>query len=153
MRSQPYEDIFILIRLHREYIVSVEDGKKLLKFLIELLVPIFPCVAVSMSIGFLVSTASIVSLFYHFKRIVLQIRSEGSSSQVLKDVWKFKSYNSIFFCTQFIINAFFLGYIFSIALFIVCYILSFKETMIYTWKFLTTRKIEFYLSFLPVILG
>ena len=131
----------------------MDDGKKLLKFLIELLEPIFPCVAVSISIGFLASTASIVSLFYHYKRIVLQIRSEGSGSGLLKEVWKFRSYNSIYFCTQFIINAFFLGYIFSVALFIVCYVLSFKETLIYTWRFLTTRRVEFYLSFLPVVLG
>jgi hypothetical protein len=153
LREHPYEEFFILIRLQKEYQISVEDGKKIIKFLIDLLVPIFPCVTTAMIIGFLVSTASTINLFYHYKKIVLQIRSEGTDSALLKEVWKFRSYNSIFFCSQFIVNAFFLGYIFALGIFLFCYIMSFRESFIIAWDFLKSRSPEFYLSFTPVILG
>jgi len=153
LRGQPYEDIFVIIRLHTEYTLSVDTGIKIIKFLIALLVPIFPCVAVAISLGFCVSMASIVNLLYHYKRIILQIRSEGSGSELLKEIWKFRSYNSIFFCTQFIINAFFLGYIFAFSTFFVCYALSFKVLLTYFWDYLKSRNIEFYITFVPLILG
>lgn len=153
LRDQPYEDIFVLIRLHKEYDISVDTGIKLLNLLISALLPIFPCVTIAITVGFCVSMASIINLFYHYKRIILQIRSEGPESNLLNEIWKFRTYNSIFFCTQFIINAFFLGYIFAISVFIVCYMLSFKEIMIFSWDYLKSRNIGFYIAFVPLILG
>ena len=58
---------------------------------------------------------------------MLKIREEGEDSEILKFVWNFSSHNSIFFCAQFIMNAFFLGLLFAFAVFCVCYIISFKE--------------------------
>ncbi|OMJ75752.1 hypothetical protein SteCoe_25016 [Stentor coeruleus] len=153
LEKQPDDDVFIYLKLENDYVFTVDTGKQLTRFLIYLLIPIFPCTVVSFGLGFLITLASILNMFYQYKRIILKIKEEGEESETLKFVWKFKSYNTIYFCSQFIINTFFLTFVFAITIFIAAYCVSFKEILKFILEYLLKRPWSFWISFIPTILG
>lgn len=153
LRGLPGDEVFLFMNLQSSYVITVSSGISLVEFFIEVFTPIFPCVTVAMTGGFCLSCASIYNLFYMYKKMVLTIRSEGENSELLMHAWSFGTHTSIFFCAQFIINAFFLGYLFAFGLFLTCYLLSFKETFVILWNFVKSREPLFWVGLIPVILG
>ena len=127
LNSQPDDKVFTTIMLQNNYTLTVSEGKSILRLLINMLVPIFPCTVVAMIIGFIVSLVSIFTLFYQYKKTILEIRQEGESSELLKFTWRFSSHKAIYFCAQFIINSLLLELVFASGIFIFCFIISLKE--------------------------
>jgi hypothetical protein len=153
LRKEPLDNLFIIIRLQNVYTETVDDGKKIIIFLIDLLNPIFPCVVIGYVGGFALTSVSIYSMFYVYKRKMLKIRAEGNNSETLKTIWKISPYNSILFCGQFIANSFFLCNLLATALFIACYLVSFKWTREFFFDFVKARPPAFWISLVPSVLG
>lgn len=145
--------MFITIRLQEEYTISAGTGTELLEFLIDALIPIFPCVTAASLAGLLISFLSVYNLFYVYKRIMIQIREEGRESPILKHAWKFKAYNSLYFCTQFVTNTLVLNNLFMFCLFIPLYILSISWMQKVLWWYVKSRPAGFWVGFTPVIIG
>lgn len=92
-------------------------------------------------------------MFYIYKRTMLIIRAEGEDSETLNFVWRFGSYNSIFFPAQFIINTFFLCNLFAFGVFCVCYLISSSLFRNFMFDYLKSRPPGFWIGLVPVILG
>ena len=131
----------------------MEEGKHILKFIIYLLLPIFPCVTAGMISGLMLCFVSIYHLFYSYKKIIVTIMREGENSEHLLRAWSFGPYNVIFFCAQFVINCFFLEYLAGMAVFITFYALSCKELLSFTWKIAKALPVSFWLGLVPVTIG
>ena len=153
LRGLPDSDVFLYLNLYSDYIITVKTGKDFVKLLIRLLEPVFPCVTTGMLCGLVLAYTSIYHMFYSYKKIILAIRREGENSELLLHVWKFGSYNTIFFCAQFIVNCFFLEYLVGISLFFICYALSFKEFLLFLWSITKALPISFWIGLVPVTLG
>lgn len=146
-------DVFIFIDLEQPVSFTMEEGKKIITFLIYVFEPIYPALVVGFSASLLVIIVSIANMLYQFKKIMIRIKQEGEDSELLKFVWTFSAHSSIFFCSQFVLNSFFLNFIFAFAVFVTIYIISFKETYMFAWKYVKGRDTEFWIGFVPVILG
>lgn len=153
LEIQPPFEIFMIIRLETTYKISVVSGKELLKISIDLLETFYPCLVISATGGLLISFFSIYSLFYVYKKMILEIREQGQDSDLLEHIWKVKSYNSIYFCTQFATNCFILNAISAVFLFTLTYVISLNIFQSAFVHFFFTRSPGFWISFFPVVLG
>ena len=146
-------DVFIFIDLKEPVSFTMEEGRKIITLLIYILEPVYPALVIGFSASLSVIILSIANMLYQFKKIMIRIRQEGEESELLGFVWTFSAHNSIFFCSQFVLNSFFLNFIFAFAVFVSIYIISFKETYIFGWKYVKGRNAEFWIGFVPVLLG
>jgi hypothetical protein len=153
LRKQPYDEIFLIINLQSQYNITVTTGRDLLSFFISMLKPVWPCLVVGYAGGMTITSVSIYNMLYMYKKIMITIRREGPDSETLKFAWSFSPHHSIFFCSQFIVNAIFLCNLLAAALFLTCYLISFQAVRNLFFEYLKTRPPEFWVSLVPVVLG
>ena len=86
LELQPQTDFFLVIFLKSKYTVNAGSGQDMLRFIISLLVPVFPCTVLGTAGGLTIAMISIYNLFYLYKKIILQIRAEGEESELLMTI-------------------------------------------------------------------
>jgi hypothetical protein len=153
IEQKPDLAVFIYIDLESPASFTMKQGITIINFIIYLLEPVYPAIVIGITAALSVVILSIANLLYQFKKIMLRIREEGEDSETLKFIWTFSAHSSIFFCSQFVLNSFFLNFIFAFVMFIGVYIISFKETYKYGWHYIKGRDAEFWIGLVPVILG
>lgn len=94
----PEDSIFTEITIDGyTYIYLINQIRSILKWMIKLLLPIYPCLVLGYSLGSLVVFASILNLFYIFREYIIKLRKIPRNSLQLKWLWNFPPHSCLSF--------------------------------------------------------